>query len=810
MPFRTVRVRYGCFLCGGDIALERFLHGLPCKKCEEKQHRILIASRPPKVVDLLAHQYQKATGKPLPRVWIPWIATAAAHESFRIPAWHGYRSLEFFALLAGTSRRPVIVVLPEPEQGDLATHPLLFPKTLVHDRLPGEGEVLVTTPEFLSHLAEGHRFSGFLLWKHPEPAPGPSAFPAAVRVVAEETFPYPVLHGFQGWLRPGEPPPNPQARVLDLTWLEGPLLTLSPENLLEALFLLLPFLPVELQEVVTSLYRAGTMDSERGQVLREAVQQALDRLGLRDLLQHLGVLQGQILRLPDPQALRRQLESLDHPDHRGPVYLVEPDLPRGRYLVRRGFLPHRPPLRQREPLGPPRDTATLLVFLGDTPALGDLGFHHLWTRKTHGLEVAEGLGTLGPVTLLRLPALFRWVDRQVYPDAGLLKALRNLARRYPRVTLMAPEPLWLQGTLAMGALSHLWNRRRLLVYSDLVSQQFHTLEDEERFQRLQEWIQRHLLTLEHRQQLPSVEIPRAPSTWIQEASLFLLRKRLESPVRRTAQITLDGLSLQVPVPEEPSEEEIERRLREESRIEVEETEVEVAPPPPASPGRLLQETPGTSLHDLANMLFQLWRAGLVSHPHRAVSLAQYAEVAQVLLEERGLASPRMPSETIQGLAPVRPLLDLDLRALAERFRIPSRTFPLYRQILLHFLAQFLPPARVQATRIRLHTPYGTAEHLRAQRILEVGFTALLPLPMDFGVVYPDLQITRIRLLPPPTPAFSVAEFVDHWFFHPRENPSPVLLLRTLEPWVRIHQNRLVFTPEGWNLVRRLPEELVEP
>ncbi len=810
MPLRSVRVRHGCFLCGGDLPLERFLRGLPCEECAENRHRVYLASHPPRVVELLAGRYQQATGKPLPRVWVPWIAAVAAHESLRIVAWHGYRIVEFFALLAGTSRRPVIAVLPETEQGDFGNHPLMASKTLVHDRLPNDQEVLVTTPDNLGHLGDLRRFSGFLLWHHPEPAPEASALPGTVLVIADPEFPYPVLHGFQGWLQPGEPPPEPGARVLDPPWLETSLAGLAALDLLRVLFLLLPFLPVELQELVTSLYRQPRLDPDRAQVLREAVHQALDRVELREILEHLGLLRGLTLRVPDPEALRQQLETLDHPDQRGPVYIVAPSVPRGRYLLRRGFLPHRPPLRRRPPLQPPRDTATLLVFLGDTPALQDLGFRRLWTRRALGLEVAEGLGTLGPVTLVRIPPLFRWVERQVYPEVGLLKVLRDLARRFPRVTLMTPEPLWMQGVLTFGALAHLWNRRRLVLYSDFVGQEFQVLNEEEMLDRLQAWLQRHLLTLEHRQQLPSVEIPRAPATWVQEVSLLLLRKHLESArPRRLARITVDGQTLSLPVPEDLPGETIEQRLRQESTVQVEETEVEVPPPPPASPGRLLQQEATSNLKGLLDALLALWRAGLISHPYRAAPLSRYAEVAEVLLAERDLATPQPLSTETRGLVPVRPFLDLDLRALAVRFRVPPSAIPVYRRILLHFLAQFLPPARVQATRIRLHTPFGTAEHLRAQKILEVGFTALLPLNLDFGVVYPDLQITRIRFTTESPAGLPLADFVDHWFFHPRENPSPLWLLRNLEPWVRLHEGDLVLTPDGWNLVRRLPDELVE-
>jgi len=601
--------------------------------------------------------------------------------------------------------------------------------------------------------------------------------------------------------------------VLDVPVIHRALLSLPPETLLHTLFLLLPFLPVDLQELVASLHLSRSLDAARAQVLREAVSQALDHQGLRDILENLGFLHARLtLQVPDTETLRHQLDEAHHPARRGPLYLVDPALPRGRYLTRRGFLPYPPPLQQRPPLAPPRDTATLLIFVGDLPSLRDLGFHNLWRRRALGLDLLEGMGTLGPVTLLRIPPLFRWVDRHLYPDVGLLKAVRTLARRYPRVTLMVPEPLKYQGILLLAALEHLWNRRRLLLYSDLVHQRFHQVSPEEGLEALRQWVQRHLVTVEHRQALRSAEIPRAPSSWQQEAALVLIQRAQETPEpRRQAWVTLDGLTLRVPVPDEVPDQEAEARIREESQIHLEPGEFPVDAPPPSSPGSLLEEKglapDGKTLYTL---LWELWKAGMISHPYRAVPVQEYQEVAHVLLEERGIATPVAPSPATRGLVPTRPLLDLDLRALTSRFRLSPATVPVYRHILLRFLAQFLPQARVQATRIRLVTPFGTAEALKAQRIVDVGFTALLPLPLEFGVVYPDLQITRVRIQVQEIVGLSLRAFVDHWFFHAEENPPPLMLLRSLEPWVREYQGRLLLTAEGHRLLRRLPSELVEP
>ncbi len=812
MPLRTVRVRQACFVCGGDLPLERFLRGLPCQECEEKAHRVQMASRPPQVVTLLAQQYQQRMGSPMPRVWQPWIAAVAARESLRIPLWPPYRTLEFFLFLAGTSRRPAVVVAPEADLSHMEDVRILEGKTPVFQRLPRESEVLLIQPRALAQIPEVHRFTGFLFWHHPDPPPEPSAFPSAVLVVADPQYPYPRLHTFQGWLAPNQAPPEREARVLDLPWTSGPLMSLPPEQLLSLLFLLLPFLPVELQELVVSLYARRSLDSARLQVLREALTQALERQGLKDILAHLGVLQEDLrVNLPDPEPLRHQMETLDHPEHRGPVYLTDPGHPRFRYLVHRGFLPHPPPLRQRPPLKPPRDTATLLVFVGDPPALRDLGFAQLWRRHTLGLDLLEGMGTLGPVTLVRVPPLFRWVDTTLYPEVALLKALRTLARRYPRITLMVPEPLEFQGLLLLAALSHLWNRRRLLLYSDFVSQRLQQVSLEDRMETIRHWHQRHLLLLEHRRSWRTVGISRTPTTWLQEAALGLIQRAQETAQpHAVALLTLDGLTLRLPLPPDLPGEEAERRIRQDTRIQMETGEFPVAPPPPASPGRLLEEGSSGDLRALIGALTDLWRAGLLSHPHRAVPVAEYTEVARVLLEGRGLSPAPSPDPDLQGLVPTRPLLDLDLRALASRYRVPPAVIPVYRRVLLRFLAQFLPPARVQATRVRVVTPYGTAEALKAQKIVDIGFTALLPLPMEFGVVYPDLQITRVRIQPPDGVGLPVGAFVDHWFFHPRENPNPALLLRSLEPWVRVYRGRLLLTPEGQRLVQRIPGELVEP
>lgn len=808
MPLRAIRVHHACFVCGADLPLERFISGLPCKKCEDRAPLVRQASRPPRVVELLGRVYQRIHRAPLPRVWIPWISAVAARESLQIPWWDPYRPLDLFLLLAGTSKRPVVLVTPETEFARIHQGLQHHRKTPITQRLPGEQEVLVTTPDRLAQMANLHRFSGFLLWLHPEARPKRDLFPSATLMVAERRFPHVHPHGFQGWLRPGEMPETPEARVLEVPVLRGTLSGITPQQLLEILFLLLPYLPAELQELVVSLYRSEALDSARAQVLREAVNQALDHHGLRSMLENLGMLHRLHLQVPDLQALREQLEQAEHPAQRGPIYLLEPPFARGRYWVHRGFLSHPPPLRQRPALGPLKDTATLLVLLGTAPDLRDLGFRNLWRRQSRGLELLEGVGTLGPVTLVHLPPLFRWMDKHLYPDAALLQALRGLARRYPRITVMASEPLKLQGILTLFALGHLWNRRRLVLYSDFAQGPLRQLEPKEIQEAFHRWLQHHIVFVERRQQLARTGITPTPASWVQELSLDLVRRPLEHrEPRKLALVTVDGLTLQIPVPADLPEDEVETRLREESRLEVEPTEESVPPPAPASPGLFLRTGDVADLQTLQTLLHELWRAGLISHPHRAVPLVAYQEVARVLLEDRGLGPVHLPASDPSGLAPTRPLLDLDLRALGTRYRVPQASVPVYRTILLRFLAQFLPPARVQATRIRLTTPFGTAETLKAQKILEVGFTAVVPLPLPLGVVYPDLQITRIRFVEETPSGLDPADFVDFWFFHSEENPNPVALLRSLEPWVRLSAHGLLLTPEGHQLLRHLPSEL---
>jgi len=204
------------------------------------------------------------------------------------------------------------------------------------------------------------------------------------------------------------------------------------------------------------------------------------------------------------------------------------------------------------------------------------------------------------------------------------------------------------------------------------------------------------------------------------------------------------------------------------------------PPPPLSVAGLIRYTPEKALRRLPHWVDVLVEHGLLLNPLCREIHADFpfGEIARRLilrfLGRKDLFQDRVFLPRPGELVPAAPLLPQDL---VEAFphRVDLRDLEaLWERIVRHFMAHFMPPARIREVKIEVRLGRRVvAEQVIPVGVVEPGFTLALPLtlhplrggklvPVRLDVVHAAMglpeRLARLAALCPETP---LAELVAH-------------------------------------------------
>ncbi len=737
-----IRVKRACFACGGDVSLSRFLAGMPCPQCEDHEERVEAAKAWPAPYRRLLDRFEKIRGEPPPRAWQPWTLAVLNGESIRIPLLPEYRPLDFILWMAGGYKGPVIIGVRPQDQDRVLSSKFLADRTLILQGRPDAGEVRVLTqPEELSRW-DFRNYRCFIGWLLPPlPALEEAKEHGGLLIHAVTKFPYQVIPGAQVLGADG----GERERVSRTLTFPG--LRFRPEQipadaevLASILYQLLPFLPASFRPLYQALVRLPEPPDEVIQRIRRTLTESLLDPAIQRRLRNAGVLRDHSLQVADVSQFLQAVQEAQHPRVKACLALAISE--REARLLDRALHPFGHVLRQLPDPAPLRDTHTLLVLPDHGPTGRDLGFTHLWERRAAGFTVFEGVGNLGPLTLLRLPPVFHIQGSTIVPDPERFPRLRRLFRRYPRITVMTDEGFLCQAVLLAAIARPYGGRIKVLRFTNLYSLDFEPLEEPQQTQRLMDRIHLHIRA-ERRAKSLATQSP----LHLTDPRLYELLREIEAQRPKEAgprvRVVVDGLFFEFPLPEE--EEHPENR-RHEIQITTEIEEVEINPPPPHTLPSLIQAHTEALLKEQLQNLQQLYQQGLITTPWQNTPVGPFfREMAHRYIRSVwGEAYLRTESPEEAGILTTRPIDRQDLALLSRRFPLKASGLDLYDRIFRRWIAGFLRPTRVRRVRIQIQTPWGSQTQAVPFEILEMGFNVLVPLKLGSIPATGQYTVTRIE------------------------------------------------------------------
>ncbi len=777
---------------------------MPCPSCEAQEDRVQKAQAWPTAYRRLLERYEQVQGGSPPRAWQPWALAVLNGESIRIPELPEYRPLEFILWMAGGYRGPVVLgILPRDRERVLRSK-FLKEKTLILQGKPDVEEVRVLTDPAELSAWSFRDYRCFIGWALPPVSALEEAQEyGALIIQVHRSFPYQVIPGAQAigqevWTE------SSFDRILTFPGLRfrPEQIPADPEVLTSVLYQLLPFLPTSFRALYQALARLPDPPDDVIHRIRRTLAEAFLDPSVQRRLRSAGVLRDHYLEVADLGQFYRSMEEAQHPRVKARLALrITASQHR---LLDRALHPQGHILRQLPAPAPLRDTQTLLVLPEHGPTGRDLGFTHLWERRAAGFSVFEGVGNLGPLTLLRLPPVFHIQGATVVPDPEVLPRLRRLFRRYPRITLMTDEAFLCQAVLLAALARPFGPRIKVLRFTSLYSLDFEDLDEATQAEHLIDRFTFHIRAERQAKRISAQGLLQLPDPRLYRLLYAIESSKIQVHTPRV-RVNVDGLFFEFSL---PTDEEHPENRRKEIQVSVTVEEAEIPPPPPHTLETLVQAPAESLLKAQLQSLQHLYQLGLITTPWVETRIGPFfTELARryvLSVWGESYLTPSLPEGS--GILTTRPIDRQDLALLVKRFPLKALALELYDRIFRRWIAGFLRPTQVRQVRIRVETPWGTQEKTIPFEILEMGFNVLVPVKLGTIPATGQYTVTRVeRIEMPSMQGISVGTLVQLACEILPDVP-PLQSLWQIRPYLQWTDHGIVLTPEA----RRAFEDLEFP
>ena len=774
--FSKYRVKNLCFSCGSDITLNRFLLGLPCYRCEENDELIHHALKPPGPYERLVSRYRALMGTEPMNVWRPWVYAILNSESIAIPYLRRYKPLEFSLWVTGAYRGPGVIGVPEDEMDTVLNSPLLKDKSPILQGKPSEGYIRVLTdPQEVSRW-DFKNYNPIIVWHlEKQPILRDAVHWGAIVINILNDYPSVFLPSFEV-----SAPEDKTAFPLPVKRVRLNQLPDNPEPLKELIYMLLPYLPDEFRPQFRALSDRADVPNTILQRLKDLLRESLLSSTISNRLKGVGILHEDSLRVPDIASVIKVLKEYSSPENRKSIkFVCDRELLR---LLDRAFHLSGHTWRSQQQVHELKDISTLLVLPEWGPPIRDLGFATNISRRAAGFVVHESIGTIGPVTILRLGNIFQIRGTTINYDDNVMQNLKRLIRRYPRLTIIADTEFLVQGIL-LSALARPYSRPRLFRANDLYSGEFSPIHDEDSHRILASILEKYKEGISVQTSIRQKLDIHLPDPRLYKV-LRMVKRKLEKPPVKVVKLRLNGIHQKFEVPEEAD---VINLRPGEIKVSTEILESNLIPPDPITTAPLIDAVADIPIKERLTALKTLYEKGLVTYPYENTKCRGF--LAEVLKRYIGFVfGDEFVAETDEkrGILPTRPISPADLWTLTSIFAVQRPETRLYELIFRRAVASLMKSVRVRVASITIRFRGIENNFTLPINILEPGFNLMLPIELIRLSPVDKFTVTGVDVIDR-FPVLTMGELIELLY---REMPDidPLRSLWHLRPYLKIGEH----------------------
>jgi len=499
------------------------------------------------------------------------------------------------------------------------------------------------------------------------------------------------------------------------------------------------------------------------------------------------------LRVPDIKGVLRILKENTSPQRRKfSRFIVSRDL---LAVLDRGFHLFSHTWRSQQEIHEIRDISTLLILPEWAPPIRDLGFDNKITRKAAGFVVHESIGTIGPVTILRLPTIFHIKGTTISYEDNIMNRIRRLMKRYTRVTVIADTGFLVQGIL-LTSLAKPFSKTRLFRANDLYSGKFINLQEEDSHGYLASVLQKFKEGLVVQSSIKKRLEIHLPDPRLYKVLRLIKEKSAKSTI--TLRLRLNGIDLRFEVPEKTD---LSGLHHEDIDVSMEVKESTIEPPSPITIEPLVDQTVDISVKDRLNALRKLYEKGLITYPYEdTIANGFFAEILKRFVRSTFGEEFVYNAGEKMGILPTRPISHTDLQTLANIFMVQHPEIHLYEAIFRKAVASFMKSVKVRIASISLQFEGIKKVHTTPISILEPGFNLILPIELVRLSPVDKLTVTRVEVIKQEQrPQISLGTLVK--LLH-KEIPhiDPLRSLWMLRPYLNISRDGITVKDEYYQRI----------
>lgn len=783
--FSRYRVKNLCFSCGSDISLNRFLLGSPCQRCEGNDELIQFALKPPQPYRGLVSRYRTVVQSEPLKVWKPWALAVLNSESITIPSFGKYRPLEFSLWMAGAFRGPVVIGIRREEFDIVLKSPLLKDRVLILQGKPTEDYIRVLSDEKEISNWDFKNYNPLIVWHlGRQPLLREAIHWGSIVINISDDYPFVFQPAFEVSKANDEtsvPLPTLRIKINDLPQ--------NPDTLKELIYMLIPYLPEDFRIQFMALSAKEDAPYPILQRLRDMLRENLLSSTVSLRLRNAKILHEDTLMIPDIKGILRILKENSSPEHRRFTrFSTDDELLR---VLDRGFHLYQHTWRNPQYVYELKDISTLLVLPEGGPPIRDLGFETKITRKAAGFTVHEAIGTMGPVTILRLPNIFHIHGTTIGHNTSIVRRLQRIIKRYAKVTVISDPAFLLQGIL-LTSLAKPYSRAGLFKANDLYSGMFVHIQEED--------LQRFLVTvLQNIREGIGVQSSikgkldiHLPDPRLYKVLRITKRMSSESSVKML-RLWVNGIELRYDLSHETKMTDL--RL-EDIVVTVGLQESTVHPPNPAITEEIIDTMLGISVKERLNALMRLYEKGYITYPYEETAIDGYfAEILRRYIKYTFGEEFVYNSNMRRGVLPTRPISHYDLRTLARIYDFQHPELLMYEFIFRRAVASMMRPVKVKMSSIQLRIKGMEKTYNFPINILEPGFNLMLPIELVKLSPVDRLTVTKLEIVKIEKPSLlTVGRLIK--LLH-REVPDidPMKSLWMLKPYLNIKRTGIVIRGE---------------